>query len=249
MEEPKQSKFYIFIRENAFIIILINIIVIILSPWLFTRYSGILNFTETGQIGDTLGGITAPFLNILNAFLIFLAFQEQKNANQLLKNQIEIEKNRDLVKLKGIKNLILYDLEHRIKPNAKKIIPETRTAIDNLDSEEIQVSLDHIDFNDKVFQSNNLSDYNLIFNQNIEDLKIIINIYGRINFIFKHSALHISYKYPIDKENIVFNNIADQEKAKIIQRNKAKKKIELEALIPNLNFLITKIDEILTKYK
>ncbi|MDJ1500649.1 hypothetical protein [Xanthocytophaga agilis] len=41
-----------------------------------------LDFSQSGQIGDTLGGITAPFINIIGGLLIYLSFQKQVEANQ-----------------------------------------------------------------------------------------------------------------------------------------------------------------------
>ena len=48
---------------------------------------------------------------------------------------------------------------------------------------------------------------------------------------------------------MVFNSISGEEKTKVIKRNKAKKKIELERLIPNLENLISAIEELVEKYK
>jgi len=47
------------------------------------------NFSETGQIGDTVGGITAPFMNLIGAFLVFFALQAQVKANELIQDQID----------------------------------------------------------------------------------------------------------------------------------------------------------------
>lgn len=43
----------------AFVIIAVSGI----TPWLFTQ-SGSIDFTETGQIGDTIGGMMGPFVGI-----------------------------------------------------------------------------------------------------------------------------------------------------------------------------------------
>lgn len=69
---------------------LIGITILILlfgfiSPYIFTRKSlfTILDFTETGQIGDTIGGIMNPFISICAVITSFLAFYMQVRANQL----------------------------------------------------------------------------------------------------------------------------------------------------------------------
>ncbi len=239
----------IFLKKNLHTVIFINIVLIIISPWLFTRKWNIIDFTETGQIGDTLGGITSPFINVLNAILIFLAFKEQKDANDILRNQNKREEIKKNERLLDIKNLILYDLEHRIIPDAKKMIPEIKQTIKDIDNGSIKKNRDYIDFNDRIYKANDISDYNKIFNKDLEDLKDLIHIYNRVNFIFKHTPLQISYKYPTDIGNIVFINTPEKDRIEIISRNKEKKKIELEALIENINHLIRNVDFFIFKYK
>lgn len=67
----------------------IGIPISLLSPLIFTQYSGISDFTTTGNIGDTIGGITAPFINILGAILVFLALKAQIQANLIIQDQID----------------------------------------------------------------------------------------------------------------------------------------------------------------
>mgnify|MGYP003578235044 FL=1 len=58
-----------------FIPFLFLIIVILLFPYLFTSFSFFgLDFTDTGEIGDTLGGIMGPFIAIGAAIITFFAF-------------------------------------------------------------------------------------------------------------------------------------------------------------------------------
>lgn len=59
------------------------------APFLFTRKSPVegLNFSQTGQIGDTIGGIMNPFIAICGVIVTGLAFYMQYNANKI---QIEI---------------------------------------------------------------------------------------------------------------------------------------------------------------
>jgi hypothetical protein len=58
------------------------LLLVVVSPLLLTQFTGIISFNaESGAIGDTIGGITAPLVNILAAVLIFITFQEQVKAN------------------------------------------------------------------------------------------------------------------------------------------------------------------------
>jgi hypothetical protein len=67
----------------GFILFLFGIILAIISPNIWEVY----NLTETGQIGDTIGGITAPFINLLGALLVYISFKEQNKANKIQAEQ------------------------------------------------------------------------------------------------------------------------------------------------------------------
>lgn len=57
-----------------------------------------LNLSNTGQIGDTIGGVTAPFVGVAVALLTFLAFYMQYQANKTHNLQFDkqsIEKERE----------------------------------------------------------------------------------------------------------------------------------------------------------
>lgn len=62
-------------------------------PWLLTRnwlLGSYFSFNETGQIGDTIGGIISPFIAILAAWLTYKAFIIQYKANEQLKKDSKI---------------------------------------------------------------------------------------------------------------------------------------------------------------
>ena len=63
------------------VILLFVTVIICWLPYLLTQFS-ILDFTETGQIGDTIGGTMSPFVGILAAVLTFMAFWIQYQANE-----------------------------------------------------------------------------------------------------------------------------------------------------------------------
>ena len=84
----------------------ISIFVIVfsfLSPIIFTSSSSyeIFDFTNTGQIGDTIGGILNPFIALAGVLLTFLAFYMQIKANQIQISQF----NKGLSKEKEIRLL------------------------------------------------------------------------------------------------------------------------------------------------
>jgi hypothetical protein len=85
---------------QARLLLIIGVIIIFLAPWIFTRNWYLPSFESTGPIGDTIGGITAPFLNLIGATLVFFALKAQVKANQLVQNQIktdELDRNFRLV--------------------------------------------------------------------------------------------------------------------------------------------------------
>lgn len=57
--------------------------VILFLPAILASKVGWLNFSGTGQIGDTIGGIMGPFVGILGAWLVYLSFQQQIEANRI----------------------------------------------------------------------------------------------------------------------------------------------------------------------
>lgn len=72
------------------IIIGFALFVIFVLPSLYTCQSiSIGDFNATGQIGDTIGGITAPFIGLINIVLLIWTLNEQLNFN---KRQITLQR-------------------------------------------------------------------------------------------------------------------------------------------------------------
>ncbi|TZF98427.1 hypothetical protein FW781_00405 (plasmid) [Chryseobacterium panacisoli] len=109
------------VKRNILIILASSILFTFIAPLIFTLKLNFIDFTETGQIGDTIGGITAPFINILNAVLIYIAFTEQLKANNLLKKQIDAEDLKEETRLKNIEDLVKFDITHNIIPNLESL--------------------------------------------------------------------------------------------------------------------------------
>lgn len=68
---------------------LLGILFVIAAPYLFTRSIGLTNFNDTGSIGDTIGGITAPIVSLLGSLLVFFALKAQIEANKLVQYQFD----------------------------------------------------------------------------------------------------------------------------------------------------------------
>ncbi len=82
----KKENFETLDKTSIFLIILSGIFLItsFLLPYLITNVSLIpIDFSKTGPIGDTIGGIMNPFISIAGIFITFLAFYMQFRANKL----------------------------------------------------------------------------------------------------------------------------------------------------------------------
>ena len=90
MTDDKRKEITKILRRAKWFL-LVGGLVILIMPFLLTGhfFHERFNFSETGQIGDTIGGITAPFLNLIGAFLVFYALQAQVKANKLIQDQID----------------------------------------------------------------------------------------------------------------------------------------------------------------
>ena len=77
------------------ILIISSIVFSIISPFIFTRSNWFgIDFSETGQIGDTIGGITSPFIGIAAVLITGLAFYAQYRANQIQINALREQKKQ-----------------------------------------------------------------------------------------------------------------------------------------------------------
>ena len=87
-EDTFTRDFWKYLGMFGFIVILISFL-----PYLFTQAGNDkLDFRDTGQIGDTIGGTMGPFIAIAASILTFLAFWVQYKANQQQRSDISLER-------------------------------------------------------------------------------------------------------------------------------------------------------------
>jgi hypothetical protein len=112
------SKIFIFI---AGILLLFSFI----APIIFTNNSSKWDFSGTGEIGDTIGGIMNPFIAIGGVIMTFLAFYMQVQANKLQREQFfkSLNKNNIDEKIDSFYklNLISLDIDNTIKDVDKRV--------------------------------------------------------------------------------------------------------------------------------
>lgn len=78
------------------ITIIVLLIFTLISVYLFTRGVTKLTFElneQTAHVGDTIGGITAPFIGLLSALLVYLSFKKQTEANSIITDQFNLQFN------------------------------------------------------------------------------------------------------------------------------------------------------------
>ncbi|MBK9328333.1 MAG: hypothetical protein IPM95_03245 [Sphingobacteriales bacterium] len=94
MQEEKNKislndKIVNFVSNNIVWVFLGFIVIVIILPRLFIKDSplGIFNGLKANEIGDAIGGMTAPIIGLFSSFLVYIAFREQVIANRMLKEQ------------------------------------------------------------------------------------------------------------------------------------------------------------------
>jgi hypothetical protein len=70
-------------KKNALAVLILGALLVMFFPYLMTRKVGLIDFSETGNIGDTIGGITSPIVGFVGAILVYFALLEQIKANEL----------------------------------------------------------------------------------------------------------------------------------------------------------------------
>lgn len=96
--------------KNVKWILLIGAPILILMPILTTQLDWLYDFTNTGNIGDTIGGVTAPVIGVVSALLIYFSFRAQIAANRIIINQMKIQAIED--REKNAKNHLMEIYNH-----------------------------------------------------------------------------------------------------------------------------------------
>lgn len=79
--------------NNGLIICFILLILSVFAPLVLTEESiSFVSFIGKGEIGDTIGGITSPFIGLISAILVYLALKAQIDANIQVSSQFQLQK-------------------------------------------------------------------------------------------------------------------------------------------------------------
>lgn len=117
-------------------------LILFIIPYVFTRKWGVLPIEN---VGDTIGGITAPFLGFFGSILVYLALKSQVDANEQVRLQFEKQEQSSTVsyrlsnlyeKIKIIReelnNFYYSYLNHNYPGSPKKFNYQGVQAIHNL---------------------------------------------------------------------------------------------------------------------
>ncbi len=103
------------VNKIAFWVIVVGGSLCLVIP-LFTPFLPLQYLKEYGDIGDAVGGISNPFVQILGSVVLFLALKAQIDANGFLQQQIEKEHMKEQLRheLNQLHELYLF-VERNIK--------------------------------------------------------------------------------------------------------------------------------------
>lgn len=196
--------------------------------------SPILDFSQTGPIGDTIGGIMNPFIALVGILLTFLAFYMQIKANQIQKQlfldglRAEKEKEAELEKKDALYKLTLLtsDLEiilTDIGAKAEKI----KTYFENERSKPFDANLLFRTPSKKytrILDLDRLSIYKgfkLFLSDDEKWIKAFNNLYNTLDYlpmffdeVYKiydnHSRVKLEKKTSVTNSLVDFNNMGSQ---------------------------------------
>ncbi len=116
---------YFWGNHSMLIIVCGGLLGIFTIPWLFASFA---NYTNSGEIGDTIGGTTAPFIGLLSAVLVYRALQAQIKANEIIQKQIEKQEKESAERQKHENFMKMYEAYVRVLGD-KKLVESVRPNI------------------------------------------------------------------------------------------------------------------------
>lgn len=87
--DKNESKY----EKRANYALIVGVLSLVIAPILLTQFAWKFDFTETGQIGDTIGGTASPILSFIGALLVYFSFKQQMAANKIQISALMEEKH------------------------------------------------------------------------------------------------------------------------------------------------------------
>ena len=171
-------------------IAVIMILFSLFAPIIFTNYYSKWNFAETGQIGDTIGGIMNPFIAIGGVCATFLAFFMQIQANKIQSDQFIKSLNKGAVDEK----IDCYYKLDLMKTDLDIVIKDIKDRVNSINGFTESVENDPYKFH--ILQRPVLKNYDRIATLNrlsiYKGFKIFLS---DCNWIFLFNRLHSNLDY------------------------------------------------------
>jgi hypothetical protein len=153
----------------AIAILAVGALAVFFFPWIFSQHSSGIDFSKTGEIGDTIGGITAPVIGLVSAALIYLSFLAQRQANKLQWDTIRNELY--LSNLDKVSENLIYQSDHIQKQDLKELEHRMEMSCYYKDKDEDRFGTDKRTMLDiSIYIDNYLLLLNRINQKNVEEL-------------------------------------------------------------------------------
>lgn len=146
-EMTEKGKYKIKLGFIEIAIIVISFLLIgfaFFAPSLFVKEASLdIDFSNTGQIGDTIGGIMNPFIAIAGVLLTFLAFYIQYKANRLQRDLFrdELDEQSEQFRKTQFENQF-YEMLRLHKENVNEIqIDQTKFQVTRDNTTKVEVTI------------------------------------------------------------------------------------------------------------
>lgn len=197
------------------VMMLIMVIAVPSLAYLFTHKSGIIDLTGKNELGDAIGGTTAPIIGICGVVFTFMAFYIQyefnKRQSEILQLQVKINIRQSLEPyfIYLIDSLKKFKLENnsnkKIKYVGDYIEPQNPGETIKLKYQVANVFVGIIDFKEELHTIKNIQLSDLFsYEKDIAFNDLVIDEYGyHVNTIFKFLSYNMEIDNGEDKNEII----------------------------------------------
>jgi hypothetical protein len=179
-ERKRNLKSYSIDMNIVTLTLFIGIIFVFIIPLIIINFNLLgqwSNFSQTGQIGDTIGGITAPIVGLVGAILVFYSFKIQLEFN--IKQSEALDNERDI----------------RKQQQAEKFIQNLSEIVDVYYHEKGPKMRETIEFLNERSSSSDFFNINIkAIGRDIEELKYYIHVFAYLVEKLSDKSLDKSFK-------------------------------------------------------
>lgn len=171
---------------------LITLIIAFIAPFILTRKSvnEDFDFTNTGQIGDTIGGIMNPFIAISGVIVTGLAFYIQYKANQQQRELFEKEQDENKRQLQ--EQINNQNHQNRIQQFESQFYEMLKLHRENITEMKVN-GYDFEENNGKMIKFEKSTEGRKLFVVMKKEFECLLALYSKDNLL-DDQALHKCYK-------------------------------------------------------